>query len=227
RIGLWVASLLVSIVSASAEESQFRMENDPDCSGAGIRGQIDGQLQFTACDDGRILVAALYDGSSLPITELRYDRVTQRGTFRLAGLDPDQGRSPQSEKTFRDLMTGPVPGHVEQLTRRIRQEADRYDQVLVQAIVVQGQAFETATRPIRPRVDCQTCRDPSSGCGGCCGLGCPGCTVCSDACLQHDECVREQGHLPCVHLLAPAVISALRCIVTSGAGVGCCPVSVW
>lgn len=217
-----VLPTLFLLSSVGALAGDLRLERDAACVGDGLRGGFDGGPGFVACDDGRRVVARIRDAEGAVLADLRVDRETAETTFRLAGIDLSRPLDADARAALASLFDGPAPAAVTRLTLALAAARDPQRPV-VGAVVVLGQAFERPPRPALPRLDCGTCRDVGTGCLGCCGPGCGGCTVCASACLAHDECVRDLGHLPCVELLPEAIVAAIWCLVTEGEGLGCCP----
>lgn len=200
------------------------------CNGTGVSGtyaDTAATVQFQSCPTSTVYYSKFWNSDGSPITELTYNRSTNTVTsYKIAGIAVTSANT-ESERTAMAgvLISAPavlaqaVPGALE--NAGFSSSSD-----LILALAGNLVGYETGSAFNSSGVT--GCTSPTTGCRGCCGAGCGGCyvfgSICTAACLEHDDCVAAHGHRECFGLLLSAAIpSYLSCIKNcNGIQCNCC-----
>lgn len=204
------------------------------CSGTGIQGSVvDGSttIHFKVCPETSPYwrFESWYSGGD--ITELLWNTSTATGTAWVGGVELTTSLTQAQKDTMMGIYSSSEGILVSKLFVNL---ADFGLNIHSDHMKIIGGAMVLHPDPIETQgcgaqfEKCDNCGNGAGGsndfegegctssankCLGCCGIGCWGCTgICTQACLDHDCCQRQNGFFSCLGGLFTAIGSLISAL---------------
>lgn len=205
-----IIALLVLFCFSQLPAVAYSLVVSSGCEGNGWSGTFSSgtiSVGFESCptEGGFVSTITSSDGGVMSQISFENEIIT---SFMIAGHDILQPLTPEQAEAVRTVLESVEGGLAGILGVQLGEFGFSTTGVFVRSLQAHAQAYEIPGGI----VTFAGCLSSTTGCFGCCGLGCSGCSkICTAECRAHDECVRAYGHIPCIFLLAPAAQSWARC----------------
>lgn len=168
------------------------------CNGDGIAGsstENGATVSFEACRTGNAVHARVWDSGGT-IAEVWGNMDGTGVTYQIGGETVTGDATAEQWAYWQTALGTSAPWTVAtHLVNQLKGMGfDPFSKGLVGLSVLTGPyegSGHVSGTPIPLGCSAMNCRSAATNCRGCCGDGCGGCIVCTDACADHDDCVRN------------------------------------